>query len=177
MSFSGFARGGDFELGAGFARPGSLLRSEVTDWRQSVLAFAAYKHSVVAGLSIGAQYTCLPASGSFEDLSIPGLYRSLTTLGHTFNLLAEYEFCRRRDVSPFFNIGCGPQVSAIKRFITDVTYGSWDFSWMTNYQVQMGVEFYDRVRVTVGHVQQNSALYETSGAGVPAWYFAFSVVL
>ena len=177
LSASGIARAGDFEVGVGFAQPGALLRSETIDWRQSALAFAAYKIPIVAGLSIGAQYTCLPATGSFEDLTIPGLYRSFTSLGHTFNLLAEYEFLRRRDFSPFFSIGCGPQVSAIKRFITDITYGDWNLSWMTNYQVQLGVEFYSRVRVTVGHVEQNAALYETSGSGVPAWYIALSVVL
>lgn len=174
---SSFARGGDFELGVGFARPGALIRSESIDWRQSALAFASYKIPVVGGLSLGAQYTCLPATGSFEDLTLPGLYRSFTSLGHTFNLLAEYEFLRRRDFSPFFSIGCGPQVSAIRRFITDVAYGNWNLSWMTNYQVQFGAEFYSKVRVTVGHVQQNAAIYETSGNGIPAWYIALSIVL
>jgi hypothetical protein len=89
----------------------------------------------------------------------------------------EYEFLRRRDFSPFFSIGCGPQVSAIRRFITDVAYGNWNLSWMTNYQVQFGAEFYSKVRVTVGHVQQNAAIYETSGNGIPAWYIALSIVL
>ena len=177
MSLSCFAGGGYFELGAGMTRPGALLRSEPIDWRQSALAFAAIKLPVVAGFSLGTQYTCLPASGTWEDLTIPGLYRSFTTISHSLNLLAEYEFLRRRDVSPFVSIGCGPRLSVIKRFISDIAYGPRDLSWMTNYQVQFGVEFYSQVRVTVGHVELTSPVNATSGAGAPAWYVALSVVL
>lgn len=149
------------EVGTGLAVPKELLFANQLNEASTVNFYGEYRYDITSAFSVGAMYNfVLPHEGAGETLTV-------MTGSHTLNALVEYKLGPYGPMSLFLGLGAGAQMRSVT---TDVQSSLEPYYWSTDLLVRAGLEFFNHLRVSVGHCHDLYYPLSFLSHGAPFYY-------
>lgn len=167
-----------FDISAGYAIPAEMLAEKITfPENKSVNINAAYRYELPSGLSFGVQYGFVPNHNGSIEIVIPGVPGSedvketvetfaVSTRYHTINAIVEYKTGPYGPMSMFIGGGGGTQC----RFVKYSHKVEPEYYWSANVALYAGLEFFNHLRLSVGHNHDLHVPFSSINSGAPYYY-------
>ena len=160
------------EAGFGYAIPAELMAESLsTKESRTVCLYGEYRFQFTKGFSAGVNYAFVP-NHKGEPLPVDSSETTpeftIKTRYHSINAVAEYKYGVSQAMSFFVGLGGG----------TQYRYATFSHSltprniWSADVFMRAGLEIYDHLRFTVGHVHDLHYPFEKISTGAPYYYFS-----
>ena len=161
-----------FEAGLGLAIPTELLAEKMATKEVNTVSFyGEYRYQFTKAFSAGVNYSFVPNhSGEPVATSSDQVKPDFTirTRYHSINAVAEYRFETAGPMAFFVGLGGGAQYR----------YANLSHSieprniWSADVLVRAGLEVYDHLRITAGHIHDLHYPFTAISTGAPYYYFS-----
>lgn len=176
-----------FEAGLGYALPAELLASSLpTAENNSVCLYGEYRYQFTKSFSAGLNYSFVPDHKGLPPIidteQLTPTY-AIKTRYHGINAVAEYKFSTSGPLAFFVGLGGGAQYrySSYYKYVEPPL--KWDDAelklnsdpsqiWSADVFVRVGIEIYDHLRITAGHLHDLHYPISAISSGAPYYYFS-----
>ena len=163
-----------FDVGVGLAMPGELF--EMSDKESNAAnIFLEYRYDIAKGFSVGALYSFVtphPGVINMTDSTTGEVVNTIETKDNyqTLNAIAEYKSNPYGPMCFFVSLGAGAQCRY--HWSSHQQSGVQDnFYWSADVSIRAGLEFFDHLRLSVGHIHDLHYPISSLNTGAP-YYFA-----
>lgn len=158
------------EIGTGVAFPGEFLFETAAKESNTVNLYGEYRYNFTPAFSAGAVYSfVIPHKGdlSYTDKETKELVSiSETTNYHTLNAIAEYKLGPYGPMCFFVGAGAGAQYRYVKYSHSLYPAGYWS----ADVSIHAGLEFFEHLRLTLGHYHDLHYPISALSSGAPYYY-------
>lgn len=176
-----------FEAGVGYALPAELLAGSLpTQENNSICLYGEYRYQFTKSFSAGLNYGFVPGHKGLPpitDAEHPQPDFAIKTRYHGINAVAEYKFSTSGPLAFFVGLGGGAQYrnSVYYKYVEPPL--KWDDEklklnsdpariWSADVFVRVGLEIYNHLRITVGHLHDLHYPVSAISSGAPYYYFS-----
>ena len=158
-----------FEAGAGYASPGELFFQTPLKETGAVNLYGEYRFDLTDNFAVGARYSFVTPHKSGEDLTSDEKVRN-TTNYHTLNAIVEYKTGAYGPMRLFVGIGGGAQL----RYVYSPQSVQKREQWYPSADIyaHAGLEFFNHLRLTVGHSHDLHYPFSQLSTGAPFYHFS-----
>ena len=161
-----------FEAGLGYAIPTELVAESMSTKEVNTVCFyGEYRYQFTKAFSAGVNYGFVPNHYGEPQKTDPeqvGPEYTINTRYHSINAVAEYKFATSGPLAFFVGLGGGAQY----RYALFSKSKDPRNIWSADVYMRAGMEIYDHLRITAGHIHDLHYPFSAISTGAPYYFFS-----